>query len=98
ANSMTYVLHLKLGDEFVLNRSDGPVRLRLVGALSDSIFQSELIMSEKNFLKLFPHEEGHRFFLIDAPERDLSAITQGLEDRLSDFGFDVVPTGERLAS
>lgn len=98
ANSMTYVLHLKLGDEFVLNRSEGPVRLRLVGALSDSIFQSELIMSEQNFLKLFPHEEGHRFFLIDAPEKDLSAITLGLEDRLSDFGFDVVPTGERLAN
>ena len=97
ANSMTYVLHLKLGDEFVLNRTEGPVRLRLVGALSDSVFQSELLMSEKNFLRLFPDQQGYRFFLIDAPESDLSAISATLEDRLSDYGFDAVPTSERLA-
>ena len=98
ANSLTYVLHLKLGDEFVLNRTEGPVRLRIVGALSDSVFQSELIMSEENFIGLFPHEEGSRFFLIDAPEKDLAAVSTTLEDRLSDFGFDVAPTSERLAS
>ena len=72
ANSMTYVLHLKLGDDLVLNRSEGPVRLRLVGALADSIFQSELLMAEKNFLRLFPEQEGYRFFLIEAPEKDQS--------------------------
>jgi hypothetical protein len=97
ANSMTYVLHLKVGDEFVLNRNEGPVRLRLVGALSDSIFQSELLMSEENFVKLFPTEPGYRYFLIDA-ESELSTITVALEDRLSDYGFDVSSTGERLAN
>ncbi len=98
ANSMTYVLHLKVGDELVLNRNEGPVRLRLVGALADSVFQSELLMSEKNFLRLFPSEQGYRFFLIDAPAGDLSSVTATLEDRLADFGFDVVPTSERLAN
>lgn len=97
ANSMTYVLHLKVGDEFVLNRNEGPVRLRVVGALSDSIFQSELLMSEENFVKLFPAEPGYRYFLIDA-EGELSTITVALEDRLSDYGFDVSNTGERLAN
>jgi putative ABC transport system permease protein len=98
ANSMTYVLHLKVGDELVLNRNEGPIRLRLVGALTDSVFQSELLMSEKDFLRLFPSEQGYRFFLIDAPEGDLSKVTATLEDRLADFGFDVVPTSERLAN
>ncbi|HEX6190021.1 MAG TPA: ABC transporter permease [Pyrinomonadaceae bacterium] len=97
ANSMTYVLHLQVGDEFVLNRNEGPVRLRLVGALSDSIFQSELLMSEENFVRLFPSEPGYRYFLIDA-ESELSTITVALEDRLSDYGFDVSNTGERLAN
>ena len=98
ANSMTYVLHLKLGDDFVLNREGGPVRLRLVGSLADSIFQSELVMAERNFLRLFPEQEGYRFFLIDTPRPEQStAIAAVLEDRLSDFGFDVVPTAERLA-
>ncbi|HYP26500.1 MAG TPA: ABC transporter permease [Blastocatellia bacterium] len=99
ANSMTYVLHLGLGDEFVLNQgTNNPIRLRLVGALSDSIFQSELLMSEANFLRLFPEQEGYRFFLIDtAPER-AQEVAGVLEESLSDFGFDAMPTGERLAA
>ncbi|MBC8030515.1 MAG: FtsX-like permease family protein [Pyrinomonadaceae bacterium] len=108
ANSMTYVLHLKLGEDLVLpQRSDGqPIRLRLVAALSDSIFQSELVMAEKNFLRLFPEQEGYRFFLIAMPDNtsatpgseSSSAVAALLEDRLSDFGFDVISTEERLAS
>ncbi|HEX8492055.1 MAG TPA: FtsX-like permease family protein [Pyrinomonadaceae bacterium] len=100
ANSMTYVLHLKLGDEFVLNREGAsPLHLRIVGALSDSIFQSELLMSEKNFLRLFPEQEGYRFFLLDTPSpENFVAATKILEEQLSDFGFDVTTTGERLAS
>jgi ABC-type antimicrobial peptide transport system permease subunit len=98
ANSMTYVLHKKLGDELVLSRNEGPVRVRFVGALADSVFQSELLMSEKNFLRLFPDQPGYRFFLIDAPEHDVSTVTATLEDRLADYGFDAVSTGERLAN
>jgi len=99
ANSMTYVLHLKLGDDFVLQQGDRPVRLRLVAALADSIFQSELVMAEKNFLRVFPEQEGYRFFLVDTQSPEQSpAIAAALEDRLADFGFDVQPTGERLAN
>ncbi|HYY57187.1 MAG TPA: ABC transporter permease, partial [Pyrinomonadaceae bacterium] len=101
ANSLSYVLHLKVGDLFVLDLGDGknPLRLRVVGALADTIFQSELLMSEKNFLQLFPEQEGHRFFLLDVPaERESNAIATLLEDRLSDYGFDVVAAGERLAN
>jgi ABC-type antimicrobial peptide transport system permease subunit len=98
ANSISYVLHLKVGDEFGLNRNEGAVRLRIVGALADSIFQSELVVSERNFLRLFPDQEGHRVFLIDAPERDAPLIATTLEKSLEDFGFDVVSTNERLAN
>lgn len=98
ANSLTYVLHLKLGDELVLNQGGRPIRLRVVGALADSIFQSELVMGEKNFLRLFPEEQGHRLFLIETPaSAEVNNVAAGLEDRLSDYGFDVVPTSERLA-
>ncbi len=100
ANSITYVLHLKLGDTLTLEREDGQkIRLRIVGALSDSIFQSELLMSEKNFLRLFPGQEGYRFFLLEANQgADSKALTKTLEEQLSDFGFDVTQTSERLAS
>lgn len=99
ANSMNYVLHLKLGEDLVLpaGKDGQPVKLRLVAALADSIFQSELVMAEKNFLRHFT-AEGYRLFLIETPGSDATAAVAHLEDRLSDFGFDVVPTAQRLAN
>jgi ABC-type antimicrobial peptide transport system permease subunit len=98
ANSLAYVLHKKIGDDLLLTSNQGTVRVRFVGALSDSVFQSELVMSDKNFIRLFPEQQGSRFFLIDAPELEVPAVTATLEDRLSDYGFDVTSTAERLAN
>lgn len=99
ANSMTYVLHLKLGEDLVLQQGDHPIRLRLVASLADSVFQSELLMAETHFLRLFREQYGYRFFLIDMTSTgQATAFAAALEDRLSDFGFDVVPTDERLAN
>jgi putative ABC transport system permease protein len=100
ANSMTYVLHRKLGDEIIIDRDGGEaVRLRLVAALRDSIFQGELLMSEKNFLRLFPGVGGYSFFLLEVSPAESAASAAGvLEEQLSDFGFDVTSTAERVAS
>ncbi len=99
ATSLAYALHLSVGDDFVLNReTDNPVRLRIVAALSDSIFQRELIVGEGAFLRLFPEHDGYRFFLVDAPSDRAAEATAALEDRLSDYGFDVTSTPERLAA
>ncbi|HEV3215584.1 MAG TPA: ABC transporter permease [Vicinamibacterales bacterium] len=99
ANSMTYVLHLQLGEDLVLaGAADRPLRLRLVGALADSIFQGELLMSEDNFVRLFPSQEGYRFLLIDVPADRMRAVSDLLDTRLADFGIDVSPTRERLAA
>ena len=99
ATSLTYVLHLGVGDEFILNRdTDRPIRLRIVAALTDSVFQREILISERHFLELFPDQGGYRFFLVDAAPEAASAVTAVLEDRLADFGFDVVSAGERLAA
>src|SRR5215213_2695735 len=98
ANSLTYVLHLKVGDVMTVDHANGPLKLRIVAALSDSIFQSELLMSDKNFLRLFPTEEGYRMFLVDLANRQAAEVSTVLEERLSDFGFDAVSTEERLAN
>jgi ABC-type lipoprotein release transport system permease subunit len=93
ANSITYVLHLKLGEDFMLNQT----RFRIVAALQDSLFQSELLISQKNFLRLFPDVEGYRFFLLDVPPQRAQAVTGTLEEALSDYGFDIQSTAARLA-
>ena len=98
ANSMTYVLHRKLGEEFLLRReTDRPVRMRMVGALADSVFQRELLISEKHFLRLFPDQQGSRFFLLDMPSQQVEPLTGLLEEGLTDYGFDVVSTEGLLA-
>jgi len=97
--TLMYVLHLGIGDDFVLNPGGmSPVRLRIVGALADSMLQSELIIGETDFVRLFPRDEGYRVWLIDAPPERAAEVTTHLEDRLSDFGLDVSGTRERWAS
>jgi len=98
ANSITYVFHLKPGDTIEIATSTGTTaRLRLVAALSSSIFQSELIISEKNFLRLFPDQQGYRAFLLAAPPARIADLTAKIEDALADYGFDAISTEERLA-
>jgi len=99
ANSMAYVLHLGLGEDFILPREgETPLRLRLVGMLRDSIFQSELLMGEENFLRHFPEVSGFRYFLVETEPSDVEKAGSMLEERLKDFAFDVSTTASKLAS
>jgi ABC-type antimicrobial peptide transport system permease subunit len=91
---------LNVGDDFVFTPEghDIPVRLRIVGALADSVLQSELIVAERDFMRLFPRHEGYRVWLIDVPVERAAAAATLFEDRLADFGVDVVDTRSRLAA
>ncbi len=93
ANTLEYTLHLALGDVF----TSGGVKLRIVGALADSLFQSEFLISEQNFVHIFPSLQGYRFFLIDTTQNRERQVTRTLEQALGDYGFDVQPTSDRLA-
>src|ERR671938_1802320 len=73
-----------------------PVRLRFVGLRQDSVFQSELLLSEANFLKLYPRQEGYQFFLIEAAPDRAADVRRALETALADHGFTVTPTARRL--
>jgi ABC-type lipoprotein release transport system permease subunit len=97
ANSMTYVLHRQLGDDFVLTRGDRTIRLRLVAALEDSVFQGELLMSQANFLRLFPDYQGYQFALVETPPDQADQIESSLENALVDFGADAKSTAARVA-
>lgn len=96
-NSIQYVLKKKLGDVIEIDTpGQGRARLKLVAALSNSIFQSELIVGESDFLRLFPEESGYRVFLLDTPPEKAAAASAFLEARLSDSGLDLQPSAERL--
>jgi ABC-type antimicrobial peptide transport system permease subunit len=97
--TLVYVLHLQVGDAFSF-APDGvnSVTLRIVAALADSVLQSEIIIGERQFVRLFPRHEGYRVWLIDAPAERAPELAATLEDRLADSGLDTVDTRVRLAS
>jgi ABC-type lipoprotein release transport system permease subunit len=97
ANSMTYVLHKALGDEITVSQGSRSVRMRFVAALSDSIFQSEIIMSERHFREAFPSQPGFGLMLVEAPPERATEIASTMENQLADFGADARGTAERLA-
>jgi len=98
ANSMQWILKLGLGNELVLADERGePMRLRLVGTLRESIFQSEMLMSEEQLLRHFPSRSGFSFFLIGAPAESADGVSTTLEATLERFGFDVAPSAQRIA-
>jgi ABC-type antimicrobial peptide transport system permease subunit len=100
-NTAFYSLKLyKLGDQLTIRDAlDRPVTLQIVGMLANSILQGDVIVSESNFVRLFPEVAGRRFFLVkrgpNAPPT--GELASQLETQLEDFGFDAVDARERLA-
>jgi ABC-type antimicrobial peptide transport system permease subunit len=97
ANTVKWMLKSDLGKDISVTDDRGnPVKLRVVALLSDSVFQSGLLMSEANFLKLYPSVEGYNFFLAASPPGQTQRVKQLLETALGDRGFDVTPSARRL--
>jgi ABC-type antimicrobial peptide transport system permease subunit len=97
ATTVEWTLHSGLGKTLNVRTGNGEkVDLRIVGLLEDSIFQSELLMSDRNFRRLYPHQEGYNFFLIDAPRERMTEVKNVLEAALAGHGFTVTPAIERL--
>jgi hypothetical protein len=97
ANTVTWMLKSGLGRELnVPNERGEIVRLRIVGLLLDSVFQSELLMSDANFLKLYPRQPGFQCFLIAALAEQLDEVQDALETALADHGFAVTRAAQRL--
>jgi len=97
ANSVLWILHKGLGQDVLLENEQGEeIRLRLVGLLSRSIFQSELLISETNFQKQFPGRSGFSYFLIETPPEKAERVSELLENGLGRFGFDAASTAQVL--
>lgn len=96
--SMMWAMHRRLGDVIEYQDDAGrTIGLRLVGALSNSILQGSLIISESAFEQYFPSQAGHSMLLIDAPPDRLDAVATSLSRSLADIGLELVPTAQRLA-
>ena len=97
-NSLRWILHHNPDDDFIIQDELGkPLSLDLE-TVENSLFQSQLIISESDFTKYFPSRSGYQFFLIKTPPEMREQTAQVLEKTLGDYGFDLTLASARLAS
>jgi ABC-type antimicrobial peptide transport system permease subunit len=91
-------LGLSVGDTLYYQNAAGDrLKLLLVGGLAPSIFQGNVIVSEKHFIENFPSSSGTGVFLVDGPLGDTAMISAELNRAMRDYGWTMTFTGERLA-
>src|SRR6185295_6218153 len=97
--SIVWAMGRKVGDTIDYTDDRGRAfKIRLVGAVANSILQGNLLIDEEAFVRLFPSEDGYRMFLIDAPSKSVSEISAGLSRALRDAGMELTPAAARLAA
>jgi hypothetical protein len=99
AESIQWALGKKLGD--LLDYEDEAGRrfqIRLVASVSSSILQGSLVVDEAAFRSRFPSAGGWRMFLIDTPPTERAADRNNLSSAFADFGWEIEPAADRLAS
>lgn len=99
ADTATYALKVGLGQDVEIPTDEGVrVRFRIVGLLRRSIFQGDLLVSEGQFVRLFPREQGYRLFLTAADRPAQPAeLAQVWRQALGEYGVRTQTTRERLA-
>jgi putative ABC transport system permease protein len=93
-----YILKMGVGDTMRITDPLGrPRELKLVATLSHSIFQSEMLMSEANFRRLFPAQAGYGVVLAELPAQRVRDVQQALNTELEPYAASVDTTAGRLA-
>ncbi len=98
ANTLMYSLKKGIGDRIYVPDEEHPrYVLQVAGMLDGSVFQGVLMMSEANFIKLYPDIDGYGYFLIEGPVEKEAELSNVLETQLTPYGFDAEPVADRIA-
>lgn len=100
-NTITWALGKSLGATIPYIDEHGVTqKLHVVGVLGNNVLQGNLILSERNFNRLFPSVSGYRVFLLDMPNANatrLDEVRRNLTQKLEDVGLELIPSSQRLA-
>ena len=81
-----------VGDTLIYKSEAGhEVALKLIGGLANSIFQGNVLIAEKHFLKHFPSVSGSQLFLISGENND-----KVLQSSMRNYGLEIEPAKDRL--
>ncbi|MFV0346423.1 MAG: FtsX-like permease family protein [Bacteroidales bacterium] len=97
ATVLTWSLGMQLGDTiFYENDAGRKVAIQLVGTLSNSIFQGNILIDRKLFSEIWTETKGSEVFLLKIKELEKENVKNLLSQALNEYGVRVTPTNERL--
>ena len=92
-------LKLKTGDTLVVRAENGhPLNIIIAAGLETSVFQGNVLIGRKNFIKYYPSVAGSSVFLVDGNSALTELYRNVLNDRLANYGINIEKTTDRLAS
>ena len=96
--SAMFALGKKQGDIVTVPDGKGaPVKLQIVALLAGTVLQGNIIISEENFIRLYPDTKGYRFFLVDVPAARAEKFRKLAVEQLTSRSFTLTSAPERLA-
>lgn len=94
---LTWGLMGQVGDTLYYPNDRGEsVAIRLIGTLSNSILQGNLLMDRTLFSEIWPETSGSTLFLVKTPEAETKVAKQLIEQALHEYGIRVTTTNDRL--
>jgi hypothetical protein len=98
ANSIQWAMGKEIGDTIDYTDEQGRAfKVRLVGAVANSILQGSLLIDEAEFTRRFPGESGYRMFLIDTRPNSVAEVSATLSRALQDAGLELTLAAQRLS-
>ena len=96
---ITWGLGKAIGDSILYTNERGDtIYLILVGGLANSVFQGNVIISEKNFIEHFPSISGSKIIMADVNAAQREGLKENLDGALRNYGVEMENTSERLAT
>ncbi len=87
-----------VGDTLIYQNEQGQeIYLKLIGGLANSIFQGNVLIDEKLFLKHFPSSSGSHVFLVDGKFEDQEETASKLQREFRNDGLEIELAADRLA-
>lgn len=88
----------EVGDTLWYTAADGrEFGILLIGGLANSIFQGNLIISDRAFLEKFPSSSGTRVMLVESASASPDSLRSEVDMVFRDYGLELVSTRSRLA-
>ena len=94
---LTWGLMGQVGDTLYYTNDRGEsVAIRLIGTLSNSILQGNLLMDRTLFSEIWPETGGSTLFLVKTPAAETKTAKQLIEQALHEYGVRITTTSDRL--